>query len=115
MGVFVPLSKLSFSLYLVHPYVLYTKLATMRHLRALDQWTMLTDAVGLIFTSLFFAFTFYIVCECPITNLDKVAVNAIMKRKRWDEKNEAPPANVHPNNIELGSCGGKDFTKNLGP
>ncbi|KAH8032817.1 hypothetical protein HPB51_002219 [Rhipicephalus microplus] len=42
MGVFIPLGKLSFSLYLVHPYVLYMKVVTIRQFRALDQWTMLT-------------------------------------------------------------------------
>ncbi|KAH7984159.1 hypothetical protein HPB52_017585 [Rhipicephalus sanguineus] len=115
MGVFIPLGKLSFSLYLVHPYVLYTKLATMRHFRALDQWTMLSDAIGLLFLSLFFAFIFYIVCECPITNLDKVAVDAILKRKRPVTRNDAPPANVRPNNIELGGCGTQGLTKSSSP
>ncbi|KAL1447353.1 hypothetical protein MTO96_028588 [Rhipicephalus appendiculatus] len=115
MGVFIPLGKLSFSLYLVHPYVLFTKVVTIRQFRALDQWTMLTDAIWLLFLSLFFAFIFYIVCECPITNLDKVAVDAILKRRRRDATNDAPPANVRPNNVELGGCGAQGFTKSLSP
>ncbi|XP_072145213.1 uncharacterized protein [Dermacentor andersoni] len=104
MGVFMPLGKLSFSLYLVHPYVLYTKLITTRQFRALDQWTMFTDAIGLLFFSLFFAFVFYITCECPITNIDKIAVDAILKGRRRDIKNEVPTSNVHSNNIELSGC-----------
>ncbi|KAL1447354.1 hypothetical protein MTO96_028589 [Rhipicephalus appendiculatus] len=115
MGVFIPLAKLSFSLYLVHPYVLFTKVANMRDFRALDQWAMLTDAIWLLFLSLFFAFIFYIVCECPITNLDKVALDAILKRRRRDATNVAPPPNVRPNNIELGGCGTQGLTKSFSP
>ncbi|XP_070384475.1 nose resistant to fluoxetine protein 6-like [Dermacentor albipictus] len=104
MGPFMPLGKLSFSLYLVHPYVLYTKLITTRQFRALDQWTMFTDAIGLLFFSLFFAFVFYIMCECPITNIDKIAVDAMLKGRRREVKKEVPPSNVHSNNIELFGC-----------
>ncbi|KAL3248349.1 hypothetical protein MRX96_046754, partial [Rhipicephalus microplus] len=47
MGVFIPLGKLSFSLYLVHPYVLYMKVVTIRQFRAMDHWTMvLTQHIG---------------------------------------------------------------------
>ncbi|XP_077563204.1 nose resistant to fluoxetine protein 6-like isoform X2 [Haemaphysalis longicornis] len=82
LGLFMPLGKLSFSLYLVHPLVLAVKLMSTRVNKRLDQWTMFTDASGLLTTSLLLAYIFYLVCECPVINLDKIMLDAFLRGRK---------------------------------
>ncbi|KAK8775836.1 hypothetical protein V5799_030819 [Amblyomma americanum] len=104
LGVFTALGKTVFSLYLVHPYVLFAKLLTQRQFRSLDQWSMLTGAAELFAMSSIFAFAFHVICECPIMNLDKIVTDAFLQRKKGDKKSGLPTVTVHANNLEMSGC-----------
>lgn len=82
LGVFMPLGKLSFSLYLVHPLVLAVKLMSTRSNKRLDQWAMFTEASGLLTTSLLLAYIFYLMCECPVINIDKIMLDALLRNRK---------------------------------
>ncbi|XP_064459111.1 uncharacterized protein LOC135369453 [Ornithodoros turicata] len=88
--VFVPFSRLSFSLYLVHMPVVVAKAASVRLPVEWTHWFVAKDYIGLVVISYMFAYLFAIFFEAPIVNIDKLIFDTIpkMKSRRVDEHNE---------------------------
>ncbi|XP_064459110.1 nose resistant to fluoxetine protein 6-like [Ornithodoros turicata] len=78
---FVPFSRLSFSVYLVHMLVLIVKPAMTRVPLEWTHWTLVKDYLGCSVLSFMFAYLFYIFCEAPLSNMDKLVMMKLFEKK----------------------------------
>lgn len=69
---FLPLSRLTFSIYMVHlPLYLLRSMRLRTYLNA-DQYFQFTTALGMFCLSTFFAYLLYLTVEAPVLRLDKM-------------------------------------------
>lgn len=67
--IFLPLSRFSFSAYILNPLIVLYYVLTSEKSYHYDMMTSTIMTIGFIFTTYFFAFLFIIFFEMPITNL----------------------------------------------
>ncbi|EEC00714.1 hypothetical protein IscW_ISCW001445 [Ixodes scapularis] len=77
LDVFVPLSRLTYSSYLVQLLVMVAKLTAARQSFLIAHWDMVRDYCGHTVLIYIFAYLFYLFCECPVVNLDKLIMNRL--------------------------------------
>ena len=77
-GVFVPLSRLTFTAYLIHPIVLSTSLFSLRNTLIYEDTSFVYMIVGLVTLSYGAAAVFAVCIEFPLANIEEM----LLKRKR---------------------------------
>ncbi|XP_064457111.1 nose resistant to fluoxetine protein 6-like [Ornithodoros turicata] len=88
---FVPLSRLSFAGYMLHVLVIAVRPLSSRMNLYLDHWTMVRDFFGHSAITILVAYLFFLVCECPTVNLDKIIFDRAVPKDK----------NVQPNSVQL--------------
>lgn len=71
-GAFVPLSRLSFGVYLLHVPYYFIRLYTARERLFFSHFTMVTQCFGALVTSYLLSYVLFIVCEAPTGRLEKL-------------------------------------------
>ena len=79
---FTVLSRMSFSVFMVHPFVFVFLVATKKHAVDYDLSQFLMFAFFLILTSFFFGFFLFICVEAPFVNVTKLFLPARGHKKR---------------------------------
>ncbi|XP_075551279.1 O-acyltransferase like protein-like [Dermacentor variabilis] len=77
-GGLVPLSTLSYLIYLIHPLVIYMHVATAREIVNLDQFSMCYSFLGHTTVSVLLAYVAHVTVELPFANLKAL----LMQRRR---------------------------------
>lgn len=80
-SVYVPLARLTFCLYLVHPIVTNVYLASSRTLSHVDHKTQTFAFLGILVMSYMVAYAVFLMCESPCMGLEK-----IMRARRKSSK-----------------------------
>ncbi|KAM7303466.1 nose resistant to fluoxetine protein 6 [Ixodes scapularis] len=81
-GAFVPLSRLSFGVYLLHVPYYFVRLYTTRERLFFSHFTMVTQCFGALVTSYLLSLVLFVACEAPTGRLEKL----IMMPSRRPEK-----------------------------
>ncbi|XP_064458656.1 nose resistant to fluoxetine protein 6-like [Ornithodoros turicata] len=79
---FIPIGRLTYSLYLTHYFLYVVRLGRLRTQENADVYFQVTTAVGVLGMGLFFAYLLYLCCEAPAMFLEKL----IFERRKNDEK-----------------------------
>lgn len=77
----VPLSRVSFCIYLVHQFMIERSLFNQRNLRYFDNQLAFYSAISDTIFSLLMGAAFCVLVELPITNLEKLFINSPSKLK----------------------------------
>ena len=77
-GVFVPLSRLTFTAYLIHPIVVSTSLFSLRNTLIYEDTSFVYMIVGLVTLSFGAAAVFTVCIEFPLANIER----DVVERKR---------------------------------
>lgn len=106
---FIPLSRLTFSIYLVHVLIYIARMIRLRTYVNTDEFFQLNVALGVFALSIVFAYVLHILIEAPVFQLEKI----LFERK---SEEDAPPAILknangveHANGFEYAK--GKDEPK----
>ncbi|XP_077505899.1 nose resistant to fluoxetine protein 6-like [Amblyomma americanum] len=86
-NVFVPLSKLSCGVYLIHFPLILLMLHASRERLHLSHFTQLTLFFGVLTWSLLLAYLEFLMCEGPIATLDKSAFQIFIRRGKTAQRN----------------------------
>ncbi|XP_075546953.1 nose resistant to fluoxetine protein 6-like isoform X1 [Dermacentor variabilis] len=91
---FIPLSRLTFSIYLVHVLIFIVRMIRLRTYINTDEFYQLNTALGVFALSTVFAYVLHILIEAPIFQLEKI----IFERKREEH---VPQTSVkHVNGVD---------------
>lgn len=100
---FIPLSRLTFSIYLVHVLIFIVRMIRLRTYVNTDEFYQLNTALGVFALSTVFAYVLHILIEAPVFQLEKI----IFERK---PEEHVPPTSVkHANGVD--QANGKDELK----
>lgn len=69
---FIPLSRLTFSIYLIHVLLYMTRMLRLRTYINTDEYFQLTTALGVFSLSVVFAYLMYVCVEAPVLRLEKM-------------------------------------------
>lgn len=106
---FIPLSRLTFSIYLVHVLIFIVRMIRLRTYVNTDEFYQLNTALGVFVLSTVFAYVLHILIEAPVFQLEKI----IFERK---PEEHVPPTSVkHANGVDHANgfeqANGKDELK----
>ncbi|KAH7980546.1 hypothetical protein HPB49_017120 [Dermacentor silvarum] len=106
---FIPLSRLTFSIYLVHVLIFIVRMIRLRTYVNTDEFYQLNTALGVFALSTVFAYVLHILIEAPVFQLEKI----IFERK---PEEHVPPTSVkHANGVDHANgfeqANGKDELK----
>lgn len=76
---FIPLARLTYGVYLVHGLFLLLRMGLVKSRFNLDEFFQLTNTLGMITLSYYFAYLLYLVCEAPIANFSEAVFNRCEK------------------------------------
>ncbi|KAH7960703.1 hypothetical protein HPB49_022468 [Dermacentor silvarum] len=82
---FVPLGRLTFSVYLVHIAVLVTSPGMARERIYVAHWFLVRGFLGNAVLSYLFGWAFYLACEKPFSNIESSCFNRFVNRRSREE------------------------------
>ncbi|XP_065280491.1 nose resistant to fluoxetine protein 6-like [Dermacentor albipictus] len=82
---FVPLGRLTFSVYLVHFSVLVASPGMARERIYVAHWFLVRSFLGNAVLSYLFGWAFYLACEKPFSNIERSCFNRFVNRRGRDE------------------------------
>ncbi|XP_061384489.1 nose resistant to fluoxetine protein 6-like [Danaus plexippus] len=90
---FVPLSKLTYGLYLVHNFIILRNINIARNPHHYDMAFMLLNAIGTIAEGTFIAFLIWVFIEAPVKNIFKICITCGKREHNKNSHNSQNDAN----------------------
>ncbi|KAM7304818.1 nose resistant to fluoxetine protein 6 [Ixodes scapularis] len=78
---FIPLARLTYGVYLLHGLFLLLRMGLVKSRFNLDEFFQLTNTLGIIALSYYFAYLLYLVCEAPIENFSAAVFDRCGKKE----------------------------------
>ncbi|XP_042148693.1 nose resistant to fluoxetine protein 6 [Ixodes scapularis] len=83
---FMPLSRLTYCIYLVHLLFILLRVGSMKTHTYIAEYFQVTTALGVFCISVFFAYLLHLGCEAPVLQIEKLIFDKPMKSLTTDKK-----------------------------
>ncbi|XP_077538563.1 nose resistant to fluoxetine protein 6-like isoform X2 [Haemaphysalis longicornis] len=97
---FVPLSRLTFGIYLIHVLLYMTRMLRLRTYINTDEYFQLTTALGVFSLSIVFAYLMYVCVEAPVLRLEKMVCEGSIRPYIVEPPVSKKVRSVHPSGTQ---------------